>query len=128
MLSRLLPLLVLLVVFSSGVAQAQQVTPDDVRAALREAAAQEGVSGDILVQIVACETGQRFNADALGDRGTSHGIAQLNDRPTGLLSHFYSVGYSNPYSVEQASAYLARVAAGHWSVQGITLRRWSCYR
>jgi hypothetical protein len=112
-----------LMVASAAAAQ----SPDEVRAIIREAAATHGANPATLLAIVRCETGGRWNADALGDSGHSHGIAQINDARTGLLSHFLAQGYSSPYNVAEAADYLARVAVGTWAGQGVTLRRWSCF-
>jgi hypothetical protein len=114
------------IVLTVHVADAQSA--EEVQQALRDAAATYGTAAGPLLRIVACETGGRWNADALGDRGHSHGIAQLNDAATGLLAHFHAQGYSSPYNVAEAADYLARVAVGTWARDGITLRRWSCYR
>lgn len=113
-------------VVGQGFAHAQ--TTDDVQQIIRDAAATYGANPATLLAIVRCETGGRFNADALGDSGHSHGIAQLNDAATGLLSHFRAQGYGSPYNPVEAADYLARVAVGTWAGQGITLRRWSCFR
>lgn len=93
---------------------------------LTERAATHGVSASRLIAIVRCES--TFNPNAVGDHGSSHGLVQLNDRATGLLSHFRAQGYSDPYSAWESSDYLARVMAGHWASEGVTVRRWSCAR
>lgn len=59
---------------------------------------------------------------------TSRGPFQINDLPTGLFWHFLRVGYDDPTDPEQAADYVARVSAGEWASEGVTLARWSCYR
>lgn len=90
-----------------------------------------------LLTLAWCES--RFDPGARGDDGGSHGIYQLNDRPTGLLRHFYAVDYDDPYDAEQAIEYVVRVAAGEF-LPGqpgalplhpygvVSLARWSCWR
>ena len=125
---RLIPLLILAVVLGSGASQAQGLSADDVQQIIRDAAATHGANPATLLAIVRCETGNRWNADALGDRGHSHGIAQINDQPTGLLRHFHAQGYGSPYDPWEAADYLARVSVGEWAGEGVTLARWSCWR
>jgi len=79
-----------------------------------------------LIALAVCES--RLDAGATGDYGRSHGLMQLNDRATGLIWHFYAVGYTDAYDADQAADYVARVAAGEWRREGVTLWRWSCYR
>jgi hypothetical protein len=96
-------------------------TPDDVRGLLRDAAAEYGTSADRLIRVVSCETGATFAASAVGDHGTSHGLAQLHSG--GLLdsgpSSFYGRGFTNPYDAVQATRYIAWAfsvgLASHWS-------------
>jgi hypothetical protein len=123
---RFIPLGLLAGVFVSGVGQAWGQTPDDVQVVIREAAATYGVPAAPLVALGRCES--RLDPGAVGDSGRSHGLFQLNDLPTGLLWHFLRVGYSDAYDVVQAATYVARVASGEWARDGVTLRRWSCYR
>lgn len=123
---RRVALALLLLTFGSGVGQAWGQTPSEIREMATERATAHGASAGTLIGIVACES--TFRPDAVGDRGRSHGLVQLNDLPTGLLHHFRQVGYSDPYNAWEALDYLARVAVGTWAGQGITLRRWSCYR
>jgi len=94
--------------------------------AIYAAADNNGVAPAVLLALAECES--RFNPSARGDYGRSHGLMQLNDRATGLLHHFYQQGYDDPYDPEQAADYVARVAAGEWAREGVTLGRWSCYR
>lgn len=98
----------------------------DVRLIVIEAAERHGASAPELLRVVNCES--RFRPDAVGDYGTSFGLAQLNSRPTGLLWHFYAVEYTNPFDVHQAADYLARAFAGEWAEQGIGRWRWTCWR
>lgn len=112
------------VYLASAIAHAQE-WPDPV-GIVHAAAQNHDTPAAPLLVIVACES--RFSPSARGDRGHSHGLVQLNDLPTGLIWHFYAVGYDDPYHPEQAADYLARVAAGEWARQGIVLGRWSCAR
>lgn len=93
---------------------------------LAERAAAHGVAAAPLVALARCESS--LDPGALGDRGRSHGLIQLNDRPTGLLDHFHRAGYATAYSAWQSADYLARVAAGEFAEEAVTLRRWSCWR
>lgn len=110
--------------------------PPDVRGAIYAAAQIHGVAAEPLIELVRCETGGTFRADAAGDWRwrdgryvpTSRGPAQINDLPTGLDRHFRAQGYDDPTDPEQAADYLARVATGEWARQGVTLARWSCWR
>jgi hypothetical protein len=79
-----------------------------------------------LVRTAVCES--QMGYFRYGDRGHSHGPWQLNDRATGLLPHFYEVGYTDPYDYNQSTDYVARVASGEWAGRGITMQRWSCWR
>jgi hypothetical protein len=110
----------------TGAATARAAGPDPV-GALHAAAQHHGVAAEPLIAIARCESS--LDPSARGDRGHSHGLMQLSDLPgTGLLWHFKSKGYDNAYSAEQSADYVARVAGGEWRHEGVTLRRWSCYR
>lgn len=118
------------------------LTPQSVWADNRDpvgsiyAAAQiHGVSATRMLGVAFCES--RFNPLARGDSRHSHGLFMLNDLPTGLLPHFISVGYENPYDAEEASDYVARVLAGDFLPSGpypapihpygiVSIERWSC--
>lgn len=93
-------------------------------AAIAEAAARWGAPLGTLRRIVECES--HFEPSAVGDSGRSHGLVQLNDRPTGLLGHFHAQGYGSAYNATEAADYLARVSIGTWASEGVTLGRWSC--
>lgn len=107
-----------------GAGHGQAQTPDEVRGLLREAAAEYGTPADRLIRVVACETGNTFAASAVGDHGTSHGLAQLH--AGGLLdsgpSSFYGRGFSNPYDAVQATRYMA------WAFSAGLASHWSCAR
>ncbi len=122
-LAAALALLILLVV---AVSAAEPYSPEDTFAAIAQAAEAHQVSEAWLTRVVGCETGHLFNPDALGDGGSSHGVAQLNDWPTGLLGHFMAQGYTDPYDPYQATDYMARAFAGDWEGEGIGWWRWSC--
>lgn len=102
-------------------------TSDDTRQAIYDAHINHGVSHATLDRIVRCETGNTYQPDLVGDRGTSFGAVQLNSLRTGLYGHFRSLGYDDAFDPSQALDYLARVATGEFARQGITLRRWSCF-
>lgn len=87
-----------------------------------------GVDPGLLVRLAVCEAGPRLDPRAVGDRGTSHGLMQLSELPTGLLDHFHARGYATAYSAWESADYVARVAAGTWADEGVTLARWSCWR
>lgn len=93
-------------------------------AAIAEAAARYGAPLGRLRSITECES--HFEPSALGDSGHSHGLVQINDRPTGLLAHFHAQGYQSAYNATEAADYLARVSIGTWAREGVTLGRWSC--
>lgn len=97
---------------------------EDVVGALHAASQNNGVPVEPLIAIARCES--ELNPRAVGDRGRSLGLFQLNTLPgTGLYWHFRAVGYDDAFSPEQASDYVAKVASGRWP--GVSLRRWSCY-
>lgn len=107
-----------------GAGHVMAQTPDEVRGLLREAAAEYGASAERLIRVVSCETGGSFSATAVGDHGTSHGLAQLH--AGGLLdsgpSSFYSRGFTNPYDAVQATRYMA------WAFSAGLARHWTCAR
>lgn len=106
---------------------ASAYTADDTRAAIDFASADTGVSRARLDSIIRCETrGDEYNPAAIGDHGTSFGATQLHRG--GLLSHFYSVGYDNPFNPYQGVEYLARAVGGEWSYLGIGSWSWTCGR
>jgi hypothetical protein len=51
-------------------------TPDALRAYARGVALREGLNADHFVGTIACESG--FDPDAVGDQGTSLGLAQIH--------------------------------------------------
>lgn len=97
---------------------------DTVRALIADRAAAHGASEALMLRVANCES--RFDAGATGDHGSSHGLFQLNDWPTGLIWHFYGLGYTDAYDAWQASDYVARVFAGEFAAYGVTRWRWSC--
>jgi hypothetical protein len=98
--------------------QAYTFTVDDTYAAIEQASATSGVSAARLERIVDCETGHTMDPHAIGDYGTSYGAVQLHRG--GLLGHFYSVGYDDPFDPYQAVQYLAdSILAGKASA-------WTC--
>lgn len=92
--------------------------------AIYAAAANHNADANILINIVRLES--NFNPYAVGDYGASVGLIQLHRN--GLRGHFYAVGYTDPYSVEQCVDYLARVATGEWRGQGVGLFHWTAAR
>lgn len=92
-------------------AQAQEYTAADTLAAIDEAAAELGVDRGRMYRIVGCETGWTFSPRVEGDRGHSHGVAQLNDFGN-ALPRFYEVGYTDPYNPYQAVYFMAEALAG----------------
>lgn len=136
-------LLTLLLSATVGVAVAR-AEPVDVVGALYAAAEIHGVAPEPLIALVRCETAGTFDPDAKGDYRwrdgryvpTSRGAAQINDLPTGLARHFWSLGYTDRSDPEQAADYLARVASGEFVRNPpplhphgrVTLARWSCWR
>jgi hypothetical protein len=93
---------------------------------IRDRAAAPGVTRQVprLLRVARCESSMGYFW--VGDGGRSHGPWMLNDLPTGLVWHFYAVGYTNPYSWWQSTDYVVRVASGEWAEGGVTLARWSC--
>lgn len=99
------------------------------------AASNHSVSPGPMLRVAFCES--RFNPSARGDGGGSYGLYQLNGTPTGLLGHFYSLDYDDPFDAEQSADYYARVYAGEF-LPGmpnqpplhpygiVSVERWSC--
>lgn len=88
-----------------------------------------GVSYEHMRRVAWCES--RYRPSARGDSGSSHGLYQLNDLDTGLLHHFYYMGYTNPYNPWQAADYYGRTLRGDFNyvdhVYGrVLIYRWSC--
>lgn len=96
----------------------------DAQQAIHDAAEQYGVSEARLTRVVACES--RMDPYAVGDRGRSLGLVQLNTLRTGLYWHFLELGYDDAFNPYQAAPYLARVHAGEFYAEGIGPWRWSC--
>jgi len=115
----------LIIMVTPGAALAY--TRDDTRQAIYDAHINHGVSHAVLDRVVKCETGNTYQPDLVGDRGTSFGAVQLNSLRTGLYGHFLAQGYDDAADPYQALDYLARVATGEFARQGITLHRWMCY-
>lgn len=82
----------------------------------------------VLMTVILAEAGPSLDYRARGDWGHSHGLAQLNDRPTGLLHHFYDLGYDDPGEPSQAVAYLSRAFGGEFTGSGIGPWRWTAWR
>lgn len=123
MLGTLLWLVVAAVVLTT--AHAEPIyNPMDSAVAITEAADTYGVSETWLLAVARCESNLR--PYAVGDSGHSFGLAQLNDRPTGLLAHFHRLGYLSAFDPFQSADYLGRVFSGEFAGEGITWRRWSC--
>jgi hypothetical protein len=98
-------------------------TVDDAYAAADQAQAATGVSAARLLRVANCETGGTLDPYAVGDRGTSYGLAQIH--VGGLWAHFHQL-YSDPYSPYEALMYMARAFAGEFLGLGISSRAWSC--
>lgn len=96
---------------------------NDLEGSIYAAARLHGVSARSMLRVAACESTMGLHVH--GDNGHSHGPFQLNDRPTGLLHHFYAMGYTKPYDHEQSADYFASVMAGEFP--GIKPNRWSCW-
>lgn len=92
---------------------------------IHERAVARGANPWQLARVAWCES--KNDPGALGDHGHSFGLMQLNDYHTGLLWHFYAVGYTNPWSAWQAADYGARVFAYEWADEGVGPWRWSCW-
>ena len=120
---------------TSGVAYADSSDPIG---SIYAAAANHRVSPGPMLATAFCES--QFNAKAKGDRHLrkpSHGLFQLSELPTGLLAHFYYVGYTDPYDAEEQADYYARVTKGDFLPGGpypaplhpygiVSTKRWSC--
>lgn len=117
---------ILALVVGGSAAPAWGQTTEEVLEILQDRAQAHGASAATLIRIARCES--TFRPWAVGDQGRSHGLVQLNDRPTGLLAHFLRQGYTSAYDAWSAADYLARVAVGEWAREGITLQRWTCAR
>lgn len=128
------PVLALLLAIVAGVVLADVVVAQEryspatrgVRDVIADRAEAHGVSVWALTALAECES--QFNPEAVGDTGTSLGLLQLNTLPTGLYWHFLAVGYDDWRSATQQADYVARVLAGEWARDGVTARRWSCWR
>jgi hypothetical protein len=72
-----------------------------------DSATRYGVSGVQMYRIISCETQgfTKLEGDFVHGRPTSYGWVQLNEG--GLLGTFYRMGYSDPYSLSQASDFMA---------------------
>lgn len=83
-------------------------------AIIHDRAAAYGQSGAAMQRLAMCES--RLNPNAVGDRGQSIGLFQINDN--GLFSLFRQWGYTDRTDPWQASEFTARaLAAGmrnHW--------------
>ena len=131
---RRLPVVALLLAIVAGVLLADVASAQErhapstrgVRDVIAERAEFHGVSAWALDALARCES--RYDAEAVGDHGTSLGLMQLNTLPTGLYWHFLAVGYDDWRSAIQQADYVARVLAGEWARDGVTARRWSCWR
>jgi hypothetical protein len=90
----------------------------DVIAAIHQASEEIGVSEAWLYRVVDCETGHTFNPYAIGDHGTSLGMAQLH-MGGGELVRFLAWGYDSPFDPYQAARFMAQEfafgRAGSWS-------------
>lgn len=141
---------VFLVVLGAGIAcgptlaEAHHAQPD-VLGAVYAAAQRYGVPAEPLIALTICES--HGDAHAESDRRwiagrfipTSRGAAMLNDLPTGLAHHFWSIGYTDREDPEQSADYLARVSSGEF-LPGqphapplhpsgvVSLARWTCGR
>src|SRR5713226_9061085 len=95
-------LLVVLAVHAAP-AHAQEVVYNaaDSAVAIAEAADLYGVPESRLWRVARCEAPGvepgTVDPYAVGDSGHSFGLAQLNDRRTGLLAHFHSLGYGSAF-------------------------------
>jgi|SRR5579859_494700 len=102
----------------------------DAALAISQAADTYGVPESRLWRVARCEAPGiepgTLDPYAVGDSGHSFGLFQLNDRSTGLLAHFHSLGYGSAFDPYEAAEYFARVLSGEFAAQGITWQRWSC--
>lgn len=107
-----------------------------VEEVVRFHASSRGVRPEPILALLWCESSLR--ADAVGDHGTSLGIAQLSTLPTGLIHHYRFAGYNDPFDAEEAVRYVVAVAAGDYLPSGpepapvhpfgrVDLSRWSCW-
>lgn len=109
----------LAVVLGAAVAgRAEAFDASDTLAAIDQASETTGISATWLRATVGCETGWTFSPDAIGDRGSSLGAAQLH-RGGGELPRFYAFGYSDPFNPYEAVFFMAeefaRGRAQAWS-------------
>jgi hypothetical protein len=104
-------------VVGAGIVQAQQIGPAEAQAIIREHAATWGVSGDRLVSVARCETGNSWRTDLIGRQGEVGPFQLLPGRGNGLDT-FYRWGYSDPTDWHDASDFAARMFAagrgGEW--------------
>lgn len=107
----------------------------DAAGAIYAAAANHNVSPVRMLRVATCES--RLNPYTRGDHGGSLGLFQLSSLDTGLLRHFYFVGYDDWTDAEQQADYFARVLAGDFLPGGpfpapldpygiVSVDRWSC--
>jgi len=82
----------------------------------------------VLMTVIRAEAGRDLVFDARGDHGTSRGLAQLNTRSTGLIHHFWAIGYTDSDDPAQAVEYMARCFGGEFAAQGIGPWRWTAWR
>ena len=126
--NRAIALLLLLLGWPSSAAAADgkvEYTTEDSRAAIAEASAAYGIPASRLEAVLNCETrGQELNPNAVGDGGTSFGVAQLHKG--GLLEFFYRQGYTSPLNPYEAVDFMARAFVGEWRGQGVGSWAWSC--
>lgn len=108
-----------------GTGHASAFSPADTAAALESVGPIYGFAVEQHARsIVWCETGGTLSPSAIGDHGSSFGAAQLHHG--GLLEHFRSVGYSDPFNPYEAIDYLARAIVGEWSYLRIGAWSWTC--
>jgi hypothetical protein len=105
-------------------AHAEAYSADDTEAAIADVHAAYGVPIGRLHEIVSCETGRTMDPNVVGDHGTSFGAVQLHRG--GALSHFFSLGYTDPFNPWQAIEYLARALIGEFLGLGIGGWSWTC--
>lgn len=110
-------------VFLSDRGLAADYTAEDTLSAINQASIDTGTPIGQLMSIVRCETGGTFNPYAEGDRGHSHGAAQLNDYGN-ALSTFYAIGYTDPYDPYQSMYFMAEVLRGDHPPLG--RHSWNC--
>lgn len=90
-------------------------TADEIVDTIYDRAAAHGMSGAYLLQVARCES--TLDPYAVGARG-EQGLFQLHPRGMGL--RFWSMGYTDIWSIWQQADFTSRMfAAGHG-------RQWSC--